>query len=222
MLSRFIDYANDSIILAIVDPTVGSDRNAIAAEITLNKKTFKLIGPANGIFSEVVLKSVVKKIAVLDKNKFVKYCPGLKEKKRGKTFDGRDVFAPAAASLLNGFDIWDLGEKADKTIIGKLKPIGKFKGESCGAISYITWIDRFGNIELNATLKELKSAVKNPKQILIDKKSYKAKIYHCFSDIEKDTFGLIEDSYGYIAIAKYLESAAHILRVCVGDKVVIK
>src|SRR5690606_29736535 len=76
-------------ILTVVDPGVGTSRGAVAIETTAG---LVLVGPDNGVFTHAIRKFGMKRAVKIDPLKVnPDWKPG--------TFDGRDLFSPAAAML---------------------------------------------------------------------------------------------------------------------------
>jgi S-adenosylmethionine hydrolase len=120
-----------TIHLVVVDPGVGSDRQAIAV---LSEGRF-LIGPDNGVLSPALLIPGARVVAL---DVPVEAAP---------TFHGRDVFAPAAASLARGASLESLGSPLEGAIIRRTPEAvreadGWLRGE-------VIVIDRFGNAVTN-------------------------------------------------------------------------
>ncbi|NIR36421.1 MAG: SAM-dependent chlorinase/fluorinase, partial [Actinobacteria bacterium] len=66
----------------------------------------------------------------------------------GATFDGRDVFAPAAAHLCNGVPLTDLGPEIDPAgLMPGVLPVSR--EENGEIVAEVLWVDRFGNCQLN-------------------------------------------------------------------------
>ncbi len=134
-------YFENSIHVAVVDPEVGSDRDAI---IGVSKRNI-YIAPDNGILS-----------GVMDEiDEFYRIIPektAIYSRKLSSTFHGRDVFAPASALVSIG-RMGEIVEKAD------LKPVKLeiFKTEvrrnalACN----IVYVDSFGNIVTDLREDEL-------------------------------------------------------------------
>ena len=73
------------------------------------------------------------------------------------TFDGRDVFAPAAARLCAGADPASLGQRLDPAGLVRLAPPLSDVGP--GRIrATVTWVDRYGNVQLAARAAALAGA----------------------------------------------------------------
>src|SRR5579872_2840663 len=105
-LSRAVQYLAPGILLAIVDPGVGTDRRAIAAEVGEEGEGV-LIGPDNGLLGPAALLcGGVTRAVELTNPDYQLVAPG-------PTFAGRDVFAPAAGHLAAGVPLTALGPEID-------------------------------------------------------------------------------------------------------------
>ncbi len=119
----------DAVILAVVDPGVGTSRRALAVQC----RDFCCVGPDNGTFTYVVKDRSDARAVEIDR-------PVL-----SSTFHGRDVFAPAAAFLAAGGDIASLGPSVSDPVQIP------WPGLSCEASrkslrGEILFADRFGNV----------------------------------------------------------------------------
>jgi S-adenosyl-L-methionine hydrolase (adenosine-forming) len=115
-------FGADSVHLAVVDPGVGSPRRRLA--IRAGGRYY--VGPDNGLFT-IVIEEVGLQEAV-----------ELAPRPHGApTFEGRDVFAPAAAALASGIPLSSLGPPTDppKTL-DDTSP-------------RVLWADGFGNLVTN-------------------------------------------------------------------------
>ena len=95
-------FPDGTIFTAVVDPGVGTARNAIA--LVTEKQVF--IAPDNGLLSAVMTTENIKECFAITNPSFM-----LAEK--SATFHGRDVFSPAAAHLANGVKPSRLGKAVD-------------------------------------------------------------------------------------------------------------
>ena len=89
-------FEKGTIHVAVVDPTVGSDRKPIV----FSKDGYFFIGPDNGLFT-LLHDDNVRAYAIENRRYMLK--------KISATFHGRDIFAPAAAYLSSGVQLSSLG-----------------------------------------------------------------------------------------------------------------
>lgn len=122
-----------TIHVAVVDPTVGSDRKPIA----IIKDGYVFVGPDNGIFTLIIAEeSVIYEIQE----------KSLMLKEVSHTFHGRDVFAPVAAHLAAGLDPSSLGNPLKHPVL--LNSI--FPEVRNGILQgQVIRFDRFGNVITN-------------------------------------------------------------------------
>jgi S-adenosylmethionine hydrolase len=117
--------------IAVVDPGVGGTRAALAVAAASRY----LVGPDNGLLSPALLMPDARAVAL-------PIPPGA-----SATFHGRDVFAPAAARLVLGIPIEDLGTPATSPVVRRTPE--PRKGTDGGLHGIVMTIDRFGNAITN-------------------------------------------------------------------------
>jgi S-adenosylmethionine hydrolase len=148
-LVRSVQYLPDEVVvLAVVDPGVGTDRRLVAVEC--EGATF--VGPDNGLLAPAVaMLGGAREIYDLTGGAWRLPAPSA-------TFAGRDVLAPAVAHLVRGGASSELGPPVDAA---SLVPglVGLPRVGDGGAIEgEVWWIDRFGNCQLNIGPEELLEA----------------------------------------------------------------
>lgn len=165
-LARASQYLNPGVVLAIVDPGVGTDRRGVAVELATpssstapdnddfpstgdaarNEATSSphsvFIGPDNGLLAPAValLGGAARAVSLTNTD--------LQIPSAGSTFAGRDIFAPAAAHLCAGVPLEDLG---DPIPVASLMPavVPSAEIHSDRILAEVLWIDHFGNAQLN-------------------------------------------------------------------------
>jgi len=139
-LARCIGYVASGVVLAVVDPGVGTARRAIAVEVAGGEGV--LVGPDNGLLAPAVAMAGGAGRTVEITN------PDVMLPAAGATFAGRDIFAPAVAHLCNGGDLTDLGDTLDADL---LLPgvVALAQSDDTKVIAQVLWVDRFGNAQLN-------------------------------------------------------------------------
>lgn len=216
MLARCIQYVPRGIVIGVVDPGVGTQRKAIALEIAGGEGI--LIGPDNGLLAPAAgMVGGVERAVVLNNISLHLSAPG-------STFAGRDIFAPVAAHLCSGIPFDELGDAVDADLLMPglvtLPQIGDTE-----IISEVTWVDHFGNCQLNVGLEDVATLLPGGSQLLslvVDGVARSATIATAFALIPSGGIGLIIDSYGMLAIAKNQDSAARDVGVGVGDQVILR
>ncbi|MEA3077926.1 MAG: hypothetical protein QOF60_2834 [Actinomycetota bacterium] len=210
-LVRAVQYVAPGVILAVVDPGVGTERRAVAVEVAGGEGVF--VGPDNGLIAAAVAMTGGAQRAVeLTNTDYQLAAPG-------PTFAGRDVFAPAAAHLCNGVDLAELGPAVDPFTLrpgllplSEVTPEGEVKGE-------VLWVDRFGNAQLNIDPADVKALGDRIRVRFGDAKTRTAELVTTYADLGGGQLGILVDSYGLLALAFDRRSAAAELKLQPGDAV---
>ena len=127
--------------LVVVDPGVGTDRRPVAA--LAGQHVF--IAPDNGVLTDVVDRlGGLTAVYALEN-------PSLQRPKLGNTFDGRDIFAPAAAAIAAGAPLPSLGSLLSE-IERRPTPAPARVGNAWRG--QIIELDRFGNLITNLPAPE--------------------------------------------------------------------
>ena len=210
-LARAIPYVPEGVVLAVVDPGVGTARRAIAIEVAGGGGV--LVGPDNGLLAPAVAIIGGAERAVELTN------PQYQLEAPSATFAGRDVFAPAAAHLCNGVDLAELGTPVDA---GVLMPgmVPLPRDEADGIHAEVLWVDRFGNCQLNVGVDDLQPD-SEVWIVTIGGDRHVARTTAAFGHLGVGAVGLILDSHGMYALALDRHSAAAELGLGAGDTVVI-
>lgn len=197
-LARAAQYLNPGVVLAVVDPGVGGNRRGVAVEV--GKGESVLLGPDNGLLAPAVgLLGGARRAVELTNEKYRLITPG-------STFDGRDVFAPAAAHLVAGVPLADLGPwVSPESLLPGIVPVPRLSSERIEA--EVLWVDRFGNIQLNVSPADL-APLGEKVALRFAGGARPARRVKSYSEIQSTEVGLLEDSYGLLAIALYKRSAA--------------
>ncbi|MET0145061.1 MAG: SAM-dependent chlorinase/fluorinase [Ilumatobacteraceae bacterium] len=210
-LARSILYVPEGVVVAVVDPGVGTARRAIAVEVAGGAGI--LVGPDNGLLAPAVAVVGGAERAVELTN------PDFHLSAHGATFAGRDVFAPVAAHLCNGVDLIEFGPLVDT---GLLMPgmVPLPRDEPDGIHAEVLWVDRFGNCQLNVGPDELAVEIR-VWGVTVDGERRVAHVARTFGDLGVGSLGLVVDSQGMFALALDRRSAAEELRLAAGDAVLI-
>ena len=120
-LARASQYLAPGVVIAVVDPGVGSVRRAVALEVGDGQSI--LVGPDNGLLAPAVaMCGGATAAVVLDNPEFHLVST---DAAVGVTFAGRDIFAPVAAHLCLGVPLHELGTAVDvETLTPGLIPVG--------------------------------------------------------------------------------------------------
>ncbi len=201
VISKVYEYFPDqTIFICIVDPGVGSKREPIC----IDTGNYKFIGPNNGLF-HYILKDF----------EFSYKAYAIKEEFRpmsSSTFHGRDLFTPAAIEIArSNFEI--------------LAPIDKEKLIFISALesgdSLVVYMDGFGNIKTNISVSQDFSK-KDFLSVNIGNTVHSIKVSKTFSDMKSGELLCYRGSNNTLEIAANLASAKDILKVSVGDRIVVE
>ena len=133
-------------VLAVVDPGVGTERRGVAVEVGDGESY--LVGPDNGLLASAVAMCGGATAAVALTN------PDYQLPAPGPTFAGRDVFAPAAAHLCDGVPLAELGPAVDPvSLLPGLLPLSR--DDDGELVAEVLWVDRYGNCQLNVDPDEI-------------------------------------------------------------------
>jgi S-adenosyl-L-methionine hydrolase (adenosine-forming) len=209
-------YLPPSIVLAVVDPGVGGPRRAVAVEAGPHGNPWLLVGPDNGLLVPAAERLGGARRAWSLEN------PAYRLEGVSATFHGRDVFAPAAAHLAAGVDPGMLGpaiepvDLAPLTLPAPRVAAGRVEGQ-------VLSIDRFGNVQLNVVPAEAAAAGLGDAPVVVEVggRQYRAARARTFSEVPSGQIGLLEDSFGRMALACRGDSAARRLDVAAGSPVAL-
>src|SRR5215210_6972892 len=197
-LARSMQYLTlvPAVVLAVVDPGVGSSRRAIAVEAGGDNGDGPgaiLVGPDNGLLaSAVAMAGGARRAVSLTNDEYHLPAPG-------PTFAGRDVFAPAAAHLCAGVELDELGEPVDPfSLVPGIVPLSR--AEDGGIEGEVLWVDRFGNAQLNVDPDDIEP-MGSPVVLRLGERTRTAVRAASFSELGPGQVGLVVDSYGLVAVA---------------------
>ena len=181
--------------LAVVDPGVGTSRQALAVE---SDGRF-LVGPDNGVLSPALLMSDARSVALP--------LPA----SAAPTFHGRDVFAPAAAELASGASIDALGTPATGVIVRRTpEPRRREDGAVAGEVIAV---DRFGNAITNLVGR---------RPALLEVAGNVLPVRRTYSEVERGSPLALVGSTGLIEVAVRDGSAARLFGLDRGSVVLLR
>lgn len=202
--NSFEYFPSGTVFLCVVDPGVGGDRRNLIIE---TDKYF-FVGPDNGILSCIFEKGIVRKVYAVKPGK---YTLPLK----GRTFLGRDIFAPIATHLTLGVKPSEMGETVDSVLtVPARKPHTTKKGEVSGRAVYV---DTFGNIITNISEQYLidefgKKVSWDDLTIRIGKRRLKG-VKRYYEQGRLGKLMALFDSWGYLELAANMGNAFKLLEL---------
>lgn len=206
LLGRSAPYFPDGTVhVGVVDPGVGTARRGIAAKF--GRQYF--VGPDNGLCT-IPLKQAAE--SGTPAQIFSLENPDYKLPTVSRSFHGRDVFAPAAAHIVNGVDIQAFGKTVDDPQLLEIPSPRKIKD---GWVGEILYADAFGNLASNIGTEHLAAQEKNCiliKGIEIDG------IKNTFGEGRPGELIAMVDSFGDLSVCVVNGSAAEQLGASAGDE----
>jgi S-adenosylmethionine hydrolase len=214
VLEQSVPYMPDAVHLAVVDPSVGSERRAIAVETA---EGAVLVGPDNGLL-----------LPAADACGGIAAAYSLEEARFllspvSRTFQGRDVFAPASAHLASGVAAAELGPPAEVSSLVRLEIPEAWEHDD-HLHAEVLQVDRFGNLQLNfdgARLKKIGLSESSSLEVRLE--GHRLQIHHgaTFADVPAGDFVLVEDSYKHLSLAINKGDAGAKLRAASGSTVIV-
>jgi len=212
LLADSLPYiADNAVVLAVVDPNVGRDR-----EIAVQSKNGRIfVGPDNGLLAPALAKAGIGEVVEITS-------PQVIIEPVSPSFRTRDVLCPAAAHLASGMPLADLGPEIDASTLVDLRvPEAEIDPEQirCEVLDY----NRFGNLTLNVREDDLVAAKLDARDELAVEAvgaSTRARRGTTYADFEPGEYGVIIDPRGWLMVVRGNPgSALEGLGVSVGDQV---
>jgi S-adenosyl-L-methionine hydrolase (adenosine-forming) len=235
-LARAVPHLPAGIVLAVVDPGVGTVRRGLCLRVDAVGGPTLFVGPDNGLLvkaAEMAGGGAIAEVVALH--------PLPPSPERGDTFDGRDLFAPAVARLCGGTDPGQLGQPVEPSTLvrlfdGVVEPGRGHDGRSSLRCE-VTWVDRFGNVQLAATAADGRAAGL-PRRGVVEVSAFGSdgagalpgglvpegttvRCVDAFADLAHGELGLLLDANGRLAVVAGEASAAHWLNVTAGELLVL-
>lgn len=196
-----------TIIIAVVDPTVGSARAGLAVRTQAGRF---YLAPDNGILTEVLAREGLAEARTL----------AIPTEGASSTFHARDIFGPAAARLANEKSFDSLGTKAEKIL---RLPRNTATVMPTMAKGQVLFLDHYGNILTNIPGSELgKLKIGQLLTVTVKGKSLSLPFLRTYAEAPASRPFALINSDGEFEIAVNQGSAAKELGIKVGDPVVLK
>ena len=207
-LARAVPHLGPGVVLAVVDPGVGGARRGVAVRAADGRW---FVGPDNGLV-----------VPAAEESGGVAAVLALKKPEDAPpTFDGRDVFAPAAAALAAS-GAAPVGDAVDPASLVRIPPLEVLRGAEGGRAVLrvpVTWVDGFGNVQLAA--REGDGPPPDAGKIAIrlepgGSRELVARRVRAFADLGDGELGVLADANGRLALVVREGSAARATGLCAG------
>lgn len=213
LMTAYSYFPAGTVHMAVVDPGVGSQRRAIALQLSDGY----LVGPDNGLFSGVLAANPPLAAVELTNPAYWRTASP------SATFHGRDVFAPAGAHLACGVVLADLGRAITPDSLVRLDlPTWQQDGHSI--TGHIQAIDHFGNAITTIPAAAVSGA---DWELRVGVGASPAEPYRpiparrTYADAEPGSLLALIGSHGYVEIACNQGSARQALGIAVGDPILL-
>ena len=201
---------SNTVYLAVVDPGVGTSRRALALQ-SIDEAL--LVGPDNGLLAPAAesLGGIAGAVSLTNTNYHIQPV--------SSTFHGRDIFAPAAAHLAVGLDLWRLGETVDPTSLTIVEKLG-IEREGHGTImATIISLDRYGNARLSAKVEEAGFDFGTLLTVEVGESDMLVPYVETFGHSNVGDLVLVPDSHRYLSLSVHKGNASRALAMEIGDRV---
>jgi len=200
-LERCFRYFRDgSVHLAVVDPGVGTLRRAIAVRAFGHH----FVAPDNGLLTDVLREATREEAEItavqIDPRRFTDSAPT----PIGRTFHGRDLFAPAAAHLAQGRALQTLGDPVAPDSLVRLP-------SSPRHLAQVRVIDTYGNLITDLPTELAKDS-------RLERDGEKLRWVRTYAEAEPGELVALPGSWGTVEIAMNARSAAEAMSASAGTQ----
>jgi S-adenosyl-L-methionine hydrolase (adenosine-forming) len=201
-------FPSPSIHLAVVDPGVGTDRAAVVIEC---RRGDLLVGPDNGLLAELADSLGARRSYRIERSN-VRVPPA-----PSPTFDGRDLFAPAALALAKGTPPRRLGPPAPFEPSARA-PARRTPRTLRGEVVHV---DRFGNVitSIPGAWLPAQGTVGVPRP---RRGARPLPIVRTYGELAEGALGVLVSSFGGVELGARQRSAADLLGLRVGASVELR
>jgi S-adenosyl-L-methionine hydrolase (adenosine-forming) len=199
-------FPRGTVHLVVVDPGVGGRRAPIAIHC---RDGSVLIGPDNG-----VLYPLAQELGIEGSYR-IRPEPGAEPRRVGTTFDGRDVFAPAAARVARGLSPSRLGPP----LAPKAYHLPAPRRAPHGARGAVLHVDHFGNLITNVPSSWVPSSARSLVVSLGRGSRRRLPRATSYEALGAGHLGVLGSSFGTLEVAVALARADRRLGITVGNPV---
>jgi len=206
------EFPAGTVVLAVVDPGVGSERAPIVA---VTKTGHVLVGPDNGLFDPLIRRTGGAKAVYRIANPAL-----MRPDADSSTFHGRDLFAPVAGHLSRGVAPAAVGPALDTWVPLALSRPTRQGSTLQGTVIHV---DRYGNLLTNIPGEwlahfpfgtTLEIGVGDARQTCTWQKTY--------GDVPAQAYLVLRSASGNLEVAQNLGNAARTLGVRAGSAITLR
>lgn len=205
--TAFAFFPRGTVHVGVIDPGVGTARHALVAAVDGQF----LIGPDNGLFSWLFAEAETCRCWRLSDRSW-------RPARASNTFHGRDLFAHAAALMVQEGDVAAVCGDPVKPMVSEWARIRRLPEETEGEIVHI---DHFGNVVTNLMLPD----DWNPERISVETGGLPAalpSLHRTYGDVEEGSPLALVGSHSFLEIAVRQGSAAERFKLRRGDAVRVR
>ena len=196
LLSTVVPYLPEgTVIVAVVDPGVGSKRRAVA----VRGARHLYVAPDNGLLCLALRVDPPQYAVALDNPRYFLL-------RVSNTFHGRDIFAPVAAHLVNGIPLEQLGSPIAPQSLQVLEDIDPEIHEGY-IITHPLHADRFGNLIFDLHEDAFRRWLPPGRKVSVEFGYRRIPLKRTFSDVKEGKLVAYFGSNGYLEIAVNAGSA---------------
>lgn len=201
-------FPEGTVHVAVVDPGVGTKRKPIVVE---TRRSF-FVGPDNGVLMLAALKEGIRRVYAIENPQFMR-------SRVSATFQGRDVFAPAAAYLASGCPAPSFGSAVSDYVV---PDFSKPRLEENAVLGNILHVDAFGNVITNISSDSIKMrAGEKTKTLKVEMHAETVALNYCaaYGDVPPGEAVALVGSHDFLEISVNQGSAAKRFNVKRGDSI---
>ncbi len=197
---------------AVVDPGVGSERQAVIVK----SSRYYFVGPDNGVLSYAVDREEIDRMVKIEGEKYML-------RPVSATFHGRDVFAPVSAYLSLGVEPDEFGPRLEE--IARLKPSVPRRIGDREIEGHVIYVDPFGNLITDITGGEIEEFFKELRsrriRILVRDREI-GRLCRTYSEGKDNELIALIGSSGHLEITMNRGRASDILSMAEGGKFIVR
>ncbi|MEM9266239.1 MAG: SAM-dependent chlorinase/fluorinase [Cyanobacteria bacterium P01_F01_bin.13] len=203
LLTSYRYFSAGTIHVVVVDPGVGTQRCAVAVQMSTPAGLQTVVAPDNGILTDFPITAAV----TLTNTDY------WRTPQPSHTFHGLDIFAPVAAYLANGVPLEELGRSLSVANLVRVDICSAVSTEQgyCGNVQYI---DHFGNVVTTIPGNTLTGG-----SWYVRIGNYEIQYHTTYGHTEPGKALALIGSHGYVEIAINEGNAAKTFEVQIGDEV---